>query len=423
MEATLLNKPQVDSWEVMLMRSAAQISLSAAQYEKIKKRYENLQSILDAATDPLLQGAHIFIQGSIGLGTTLKPVPYAVKEMATIDADAIVLLPNAVGASSSQVLKAIEKRFREGSRVENPIEQLRRGVRIVYSDENPGFHIDITPARAVAGNVDQKGFGNLEVPDREEDWKCSSPREFCKWLEEVAEREIQVALESYALDSVARSDSTFAKSTQDPVPDYGDYVESNPLKAAIKLMKRHRDVWAISNKKEDVRPISAIITTLATHAYEEIAIESVHRPLRPIEAMLEIVRRMPDFIEPIPGGHAVFNPKDRGENFAEKWNRPNGEGKSYKDAFHAWHAKAVVDMKMGFDDFGKAEAFESAVNERFGLPTTFVNDVTKALPTDWTLPGRKEGTTINSISFGVFAGAAASSSASQSSIKPVDRLG
>ena len=46
MDTTLLNKPQVDSWESLLLRSAAQISLSAPQYEKIKTRYENLQNIL-----------------------------------------------------------------------------------------------------------------------------------------------------------------------------------------------------------------------------------------------------------------------------------------------------------------------------------------------------------------------------------------
>jgi hypothetical protein len=132
---------------------------------------------------------------------------------------------------------------------------------------------------------------------------------------------------------------------------------------------------------------------------------------------------MPDFIDPTPEGDAVFNPKDYGENFAEKWNRPNGEGDAYRKAFHTWHAKAVVDMKLGFEDFGKSEAFENAVNERFGVPKTFVIEVTKSLPTDWTLPGRTAGITLNSISFSVFAGAAASSSASQASLKPVDRLG
>ncbi|MBF8179087.1 nucleotidyltransferase domain-containing protein [Herminiimonas contaminans] len=423
MDTTLLNKPQVDSWESLLLRSAAQISLSAPQYEKIKTRYENLQNILDATTDPLLQGAHIFIQGSIGLGTTLKPVPYAANEMATIDADAIVLLPNAANASAEQVLEAIEQRFRAGSRVGQPIKPLRRGVRIVYGDENPGFHIDITPARVVAGNTDQKGFGKLQVPDRETGWKASSPREYCNWLGEIAELKVITETHSFALDSNSRADTALTKSTQDPVPDYGEYMDSNPLKAAIKLLKRHRDVWAIANRKESIRPISAIITTLATHAYEEIARESAHRPLRPIEAMIEIVRRMPDFIDPIPAGYAVFNPKDDGENFAEKWNRPNGEGSKYRDAFYVWHARAVADMKLGFEDFGKAETFENAMNEQFGVSKAFVNDAIKKLPADWTLPGRKAGVTLNSISYAIFAGAAAASSASQAAIKPVDRLG
>mgnify|MGYP006911691180 FL=1 len=139
--------------------------------------------------------------------------------------------------------------------------------------------------------------------------------------------------------------------------------------------------------------------------------------------MIEIVRRMPDFIDPIPAGYAVFNPKDDGENFAEKWNRPNGEGSKYRDAFYVWHARAVVDMKLGLEDFGKAETFENAMNEQFGVSKAFVNDAIKKLPADWTLPGRKAGVTLNSISYAIFAGAAAASSASQAAIKPVDRLG
>jgi hypothetical protein len=35
----------------------------------------------------------------------------------------------------------------------------------------------------------------------------------------------------------------------------------------------------------------------------------------------------------IEDGFAVLNPMDQGENFAEKWNRPNGEGESIKKRF------------------------------------------------------------------------------------------
>lgn len=62
------------SWEYFLLRAAREISLSERQYDKINARYEVLEGILNAATSPLLHSAHIFVQGSIGLRTTIKPV-------------------------------------------------------------------------------------------------------------------------------------------------------------------------------------------------------------------------------------------------------------------------------------------------------------------------------------------------------------
>ena len=135
------------SWEFFLLRAARAISLTGPQYEKINGRYAQLQTILSASDDPILQDAHIFPQGSMRLKTTIKPVSDAPADLGTIDADAIVWLPNARGVSADTVLEAIEKRFQEGSRVHEDIQPLRRGVRVVYADQSPGFHIDVTPAR------------------------------------------------------------------------------------------------------------------------------------------------------------------------------------------------------------------------------------------------------------------------------------
>jgi hypothetical protein len=134
-----------NSWEYFLLRAAREISLSEAQYQKINDRYSQLEKILSASDNPLLAEAHIFVQGSMRLKTTIKPIPGAPADLDTIDADAIIWLPHAQGASAKEVLEAIEQRFREGSRVQEEVKQLRRGIRIVYADENPGFHIDVTP--------------------------------------------------------------------------------------------------------------------------------------------------------------------------------------------------------------------------------------------------------------------------------------
>ena len=159
---------RLQGWEATLFQAAHAISLPEGLYTTITDRYNTLQGILQAADDPILQRAHVFAQGSIRLRTAIKPARGAEGELATVDADAVIWLEDADDAQSEHVLKAIEKRFTEGSRVETPIQKLRRGIRIVYANEAPGFHIDVTPARNVTANTQSGGHGALQVPDREQ---------------------------------------------------------------------------------------------------------------------------------------------------------------------------------------------------------------------------------------------------------------
>lgn len=405
------------SWEYFLFRAARDISLSEAQYEKINDRYSQLERILNASDNPLLAEAHIFVQGSMRQKTTIKPVSGAPKDLDTIDADAIIWLPHAQEAGAQEVLDAIEERFKAGSRVQEEIKQLRRGIRIIYADENPGFHIDVTPARAINGNSQDKGEGKLEVPDRETGWKASSPIPYSNWLQVASKQTI--ALEHLIVE---KSQLTFDAATQDPLPQYEDYFNQDPLRATIKLLKRHRDEWAIRTKNTDYRPISAVITTLATHAYLEVAQESQSAPLKPLDAILEIVRRMPAHIEHQERGYLVCNPADKDENFAEKWNRPF-DGYRYHRAFQEWHENASTSVSLGLESFESAEAFAKAVNESFGMGPTFISAVNSEIPSNWTMPGRPDGTTKNVVSMGALFGGFSGTASSQEDMKPVGRLG
>ncbi|WLI13434.1 MULTISPECIES: nucleotidyltransferase [Pseudomonas] len=407
-----------NSWEYFLLRAARDISLSEAQYEKINDRYSQLEKILSASDNPLLAEAHIFVQGSMRLKTTIKPIPGAPADLDTIDADAIIWLPHAQGASAKEILDAIEERFRKGSRVQEEIKQLRRGIRIVYSDENPGFHIDVTPARAILGNGKGNGEGKLEVPDRVTGWKASSPIPYSNWLQ-VASAQV-ISLEESLV--IAKSQRMLDEATQAPLPQYEDYIDQDPLRATIKLLKRHRDEWAIKTKSADTRPISAVITTLATHAYLDVVKESKSKPLPPLDAILEIVRRMPEHIAKRGTDCFVCNPADTGENFAEKWNRP-GEGQGYRQAFAKWHADASASVSLGLESFESTDSFAKAVKENFGMAPAFITAVNNEIPANWTMPGRPDGTTRNAASMGALFGGASGGGNPQSSVKPVGRLG
>lgn len=406
------------SWEHFLFRAAREISLTETQYKTISGRYIQLEKILNSSDNPLLAEAHIFVQGSIRLKTTIKPISGAPEDLDTIDADAIIWLPHAQEAGAQEVLDAIEERFLDGSRVQEKIKRLRRGIRIIYADENPGFHIDVTPARAINGNSQGNGEGKLEVPDRETGWKASSPIPYSNWLQVASTQTI--SLEERL--AVTKNQGTFDAATQEPLPQYEEYLDQDPLRATIKLLKRHRDEWAIRTKNENYRPISAVITTLATHAYLEVVKESQSKPLRPLDVILEIVRRMPSHVKHQGNECSVCNPADSGENFAEKWNRPS-EGHRYRQSFQDWHSNASASVSLGLESFESAEAFAKEVKESFGLGPAFISTVNSEIPSNWTMPGRVDGTTRNTTSMGALFGGVSGTANSQENVKPVGRLG
>jgi hypothetical protein len=183
-------------------------------------------------------------------------------------------------------------------------------------------------------------------------------------------------------------------------------------------------VWALRCRREDERPISAVITTLATRSYEEMAASGATASMRPIEIILRLVDGMRQFIDfSTISGYEVLNPKDPGENFAEKWNRPGSEGLGYRSAFDEWHLQAVGDLQLGLMDLGGDGALRDRFTERFGVTETMVSEVILDLPGNWTLPGRTPGYTRASASLAALAGPHAASSAPQSAVVSTGRLG
>jgi hypothetical protein len=404
------------SWEYFLLRAAREISLSEAQYEKINDRYSQLEKILSASDNPLLAEAHIFVQGSMRLKTTIKPIPGAPADLDTIDADAIIWLPHAQGAGAKEVLEAIEQRFRKA-----PAFKKKLSNYVVASGSFMPTKIQVStsmsrlPARSteMAKQTARVSWRFRIGSQGGKQAALSLTRIGCRLL-----------LPKKSLESlvVAKSQRMLDAATQDPLPHYQDYIDQDPLRATIKLLKRHRDEWAIKTRSADTRPISAVITTLATHAYLDVVKESQSKPLAPLDAILEIVRRMPQHIAHRGSDCYVCNPADNGENFAEKWNRP-GEGQGYRQAFAKWHADASASVSLGLESFESNDSFAEAVKKNFGIAPAFITAVNNEIPANWTMPGRPDGTTRNSASMGSLFGGASGGGTSQSSVKPVGRLG
>lgn len=406
------------SWEAVLLQAAHDISITPSLYETINARYATLEGTLNGADDAVLKSAHIFPQGSIRLKTAIKPLQDAKDDLGTVDADAVVWLENASTTSAEDVLTAIQKKFQDGKRVTADIEELRRGIRVKYADENPGFHIDVTPARNLRGNTEDCGKGALEVPDRKQGWKSSSPIEYSDWLNNISEKTLPVM----AMDSFRESTEIVAKASVENIPEYGEYVDPNVLRALIKLIKRTRDIWAQKNpSKKDYRPISAILTTLTGLAYEKLANYPTNIVIHnPFEVMQAVIKAMPEFIKGSPGRWEVLNPVNGNENFAEKWNREDGD--NYHAAFVDWYSGAVTAFSIGLQEFSSNASFQEALNEAFSIGPSTVDKTLRYLPQDWNLPGRELGKTGATVALATMSGQAVASTKPQA-IQHSGRLG
>ena len=86
-------------------------------------------------------------------------------------------------------------------------------------------------------------------------------------------------------------------------------------------------------------------------------------------------------------------------------------------------AGKCIDINHRGGSFESNDSFAEAVKKNFGIAPAFITAVNNEIPANWTMPGRPDGTTRNSTSMGSLFGGASGGGTSQSSVKPVGRLG
>jgi len=348
----------------VLDKIGSKLDITKAQYETAKKRYEAVgkwlaegEYCLTGGSKVCLRDGEIYPQGSIRLATTVKPIGQG-----EFDVDLVFFSPNVstYDIDPSELNRLIGERLRANADYKRMMEdspnngRLKRGWRITYADE---FHLDITPS---INNHTEKNNSEL-VPDRKlQDWKSSNPKDYAVWFDE---RSKQVPSLNYlGLDM----DSVTMESHQ--VTDFPKDEEMKPLlKRYVQILKRHRDEMF---KNKDHKPISIIITTLATHAYNKCVSSNTYT--NELDLLTDIIKIMPDFIEENEGHYKILNPTTEFENFAERWN----EVPIKKRTFDAWHSNALEFFETLYTLSGQHTIFKT-LEEGFGKePVSIVyNDI------------------------------------------------
>lgn len=318
------------------------LELTETQFERARSSYEAVADWLADSDDPLLASIYVYLQGSGALGTSTKPIGRD-----EFDVDLIGFAEGVTTDISPTDLKqAIGNRLAEHAIYAKILEEKKRCWRLNYAGD---FHLDISPTIA---NPNCKNGGEL-VPDRKlREWHPTNPRGYKMLFDHRA------ALQPKLTQSIIVMQRDEAVVEPFPVPQTGKGI----LRRVVQLLKRHRD-YHFLNVKEEVAPISIIITTLAMRAYEYCVTKHVFAD--ELEVLVETIRMMPHFIDhPIidsSRNYAIWNETTSGENFADRWNTEPRR----VQAFYDWHSKALSDFESLRDTVG-LDTILKGMKEHFG---------------------------------------------------------
>jgi hypothetical protein len=318
------------------------LELTASQAEDAEQRYNAVGRWL--GDDPVLEGACIYVHGSVALGTTVKPVARA-----EYDVDLVCHVPHGSPTISPAVLKkVVGDRLKDHGTYVRLIEEMRRCWRLNYAGE---FHMDITPSIPSPTCA----FGGELVPDKElRLWKPTNPVGYRKLFERRALLQpVFRLLKAEAYRGAARDAAI------EPYP--AQMRIKGLLRRVVQLCKRHRDIYFTD--RPEVAPLSIIITTLAARSYEWCINNHVFDD--EIDVVVAVLRSMPNFISFDGQAWSIPNESTKGENFAEKWNaKPELAG-----AFYAWHRDCVRDLEQLLETVGR-DRLQKSLAEAFGPSAT-----------------------------------------------------
>jgi len=328
-----LTKEQKVQFNEILEELGRNLDISETQHNAVAKSYDAVGLHLAKHDSPIGKyNPEILPQGSFMLGTMIQPI----HEDDDLDVDLVCQL---VGKQDSWTQYDLKKAVGDQLKAHGTYKQMlrepegRRCWTIDYS-EDANYHLDsgyrILLEKAFSA-VDQAEANTLalRITDNTEDnykkesnhlnWLKSNPFGYARWFFNQA-----------SLDLVKAE--LFSEAIQ-PIPTYSK--ERLPLQRVVQILKRHRDMMFDGDEH---KPISIIITTLASKAYQ--------KETDVVDALLNVTYRMKELItEKYSPKHNKYvkwieNPVNSEENFADKWVDHPERQKNFYD----WIAQVQKDL-------------------------------------------------------------------------------
>lgn len=288
-----------------LEKVANEISITDTMIDKAESSY---MAVGKWVGEGINYDVKIIPQGSIGLGTTIKPI----SDKDDYDIDLVCILLNGQYLNAKDIKNIVGNRLKEHKIYAEKIMMEGEGKRC-WKMQYDEFHMDILPSVPLKLYIEPNST-NLRITHKENGIytdRFSNPYGYRLWFQERMKDIINARKRAYALEN------------HTSIEDVPIYRIKTPLQQAIQILKRHRDIY-FNNKEKEFAPISIIITTLAARSY--------NGEVNLYNTIVNILSNMHYHIEQRRGLYWISNPVDPAENFADKWNSDPKRA----EAFYKW---------------------------------------------------------------------------------------
>lgn len=345
------------------------IELPQNAYETARKRYEDLGKWLGREGSSLeFNDVHVFAQGSFRLGTAIRPF----HEHEDYDLDLACKVREGFSKdthSQFDLKEAIKEELQlyiNARKIEKELEEKHRCWTIEYKDQL-SFHMDVVPAlpldekhrtminesiiqldminEFISNKVSAEALSITDDRNKKykeidaKDWNISNPEGYAKWFElKMIDNAPKLTLEHAQVDEV-------------PI-----FLQKTTLQKIIQLLKRHRDSMYQDKEINECKPISVIITTLATHAYNGEA--------NLLKALSHVLNNMKKYVKQTEP--RIQNPVNPNEDFADKWSKKEYSHLKLEENFWTWLEQAKMDFES-ISNSGDSSSLSTIINESFAL--------------------------------------------------------
>lgn len=227
--------------DIILLTICNKLQLSESKYELATERYRTISNIIQS--DPVFENIELnmYAHGSFRLKTTVKPL-----EGEEYDLDFVVeISANTIGnMTPNELYNHIYRILSKDGKHNGMVEKKSRCIRVNYAND---FHLDIMPGKQIFC-----GKNEILVPDRElSQWyHHSNPIDYADWFEGQARKGIISEIQNLRK----------IQCSTEPIEEQEIVTRLEPLRRAVQLIKRYRDVYCDKYNAKSVRSI--IICTL-----------------------------------------------------------------------------------------------------------------------------------------------------------------